>query len=187
MAAPTERLERAQLISRPIDEVFAFFSNAANLETLTPRTLRFRILTPLPIEMRAGARIEYALSLFGVPLRWRTLITEYEPGVRFVDEQESGPYALWRHVHEFEATEDGTLMRDSVDYRLPFGVLGRLVHALWVRRTLEGIFDFRRQAIRDIFESSAGRPADGEPQRLASDPAAPLPAGAPRAARSTIG
>lgn len=120
------RLERTQVIARPLDEVFAFFADAANLEALTSPFLRFRFLTPLPFAMRVGVTIDYALSLYGVPTGWRSRITEWEPGVAFVDEQESGPYALWRHTHSFEARGDSTLVRDVVDYAEPFGPLGRL-------------------------------------------------------------
>jgi ligand-binding SRPBCC domain-containing protein len=144
---PTHRLVREQLIERPLAEVFTFFSDAANLEALTPSFLRFRILTPMPVEMCAGLELRYQLSLFGVPMRWRTRITEWQPGVRFVDEQESGPYAVWRHLHEFEARGDFTLMRDTVDYREPLGPLGVIAHKLLVRRTVERIFDFRREAV----------------------------------------
>lgn len=145
------RLERAQLVPRPIGEVFAFFAEAGNLEALTPPFLRFRILTPSPIAMRPGARIDYALSIAGVPFRWRTRITAWEPGVRFVDEQEAGPYAVWRHTHAFEARGDATLVRDVVEYALPLGPLGALAHAVAVRRTLRRIFDFRREAVRRRF------------------------------------
>ena len=151
------RLERTQLIPRSCDEVFPFFADASNLEAITPPFLRFRILTPTPIEMRAGARIDFALKLFGVPVRWRTC--SVEPGVRFVDEQESGPYAFWRHVHEFEARGGSTMMRDTVEYAEPLGPLGRLAHALFVERTLDRIFDFRRDTIRRLFESNASSPA----------------------------
>src|SRR5690606_28458036 len=133
----------AQLVRRPLEEVFAFFADAANLEPLTPPFLRFRILTPVPIEMRPGARIVYRLALLGVPVRWRTRITVWEPGARFVDEQESGPYAVWRHTHEFERRGTSTMVRDSVDYALPLGPLGDLVRRAFVARTLERIFDFR--------------------------------------------
>lgn len=135
-----------------MDDVFEFFADAANLEALTPAFLRFRIHTPLPITMRVGARIEYSLSLFGVPLRWRTRIAEWSPGLRFVDEQESGPYALWHHTHEFDEVDGGVLMRDRVRYREPLGVLGVIAHHLFVRRTLETIFDYRSKAIREQLE-----------------------------------
>lgn len=139
-------LTREQRIDRPIKQVFDFFSRAENLEALTPAFLRFRYLTPLPIEMCEGARIEYALSLFGLPIRWRTRISAWQPGRRFIDEQESGPYALWRHEHIFESASDATVMRDVVTYREPLGVLGSAAHVLFVERLLERIFDYRRDA-----------------------------------------
>ncbi len=98
------------MLPRPVEEVFAFFSDARNLEAITPPFLRFRIRTPMPIPMCAGTRIEYTLWLYGAPVRWRTLITRWEPGACFVDEQELGPYALWRHTHEFESRGRSTLM-----------------------------------------------------------------------------
>jgi hypothetical protein len=145
-------------VRRPLPEVFGFFSDAANLDALTPPFLHFRILTPMPIELRAGARLDYQLSLFGVPVRWRTRITAWQPGERFVDEQESGPYAIWRHTHEFEARGSSTLMRDVVDYSLPLGPAGAVAHALFVRRTLERIFDFRRDAVARLLEHSRAEP-----------------------------
>jgi ligand-binding SRPBCC domain-containing protein len=144
-------LEREQRVLRPRSEVFAFFAEASNLERLTPPTLRFRILTPLPITMRAGAIIDYRLSLMGVPFRWRTVIELFEPEVRFVDMQQAGPYALWRHLHEFVEVPGGTLVRDRVEYRLPLGPLGHLAHALLVRRQLRRIFDYRREVIAALF------------------------------------
>lgn len=153
------QLVRTQLVAAPLDEVFAFFSDAANLEALTPPFLHFRILTPLPIAMHVGARIDYQLSLFGVPLRWRTRITDWQPGRSFVDEQESGPYASWRHTHEFEARGDGTLMRDVVSYLEPFGALGGLAHVLFVGRTLDRIFDFRRDAVEHLLTRAPVTPS----------------------------
>lgn len=152
-------LEREQLVPRPQREVFAFFSNARNLEAITPAFLRFRIETPEPIAMRAGSRIAYALSLFGVPLRWLTLIEAWEPEERFVDVQLRGPYALWRHTHTFRAAPGGTLVRDRVEYALPLGWLGEVAHALLVRRTLARIFDHRRDRIARLL---AAPPARGD-------------------------
>jgi ligand-binding SRPBCC domain-containing protein len=151
MRPRVHRLERSQRIPGRRDEVFAFFADASNLEAITPPFLHFRILSPLPIEMRAGARIDYALSLGGVPLKWRTRITDWEPGVHFVDEQESGPYALWRHTHRFEDQGSSTLMSDLVEYAEPLGALGWVAHVLFVERALDRIFDFRRDAIRRRF------------------------------------
>jgi ligand-binding SRPBCC domain-containing protein len=146
MATRTHRLERFQTIPRERDEVFEFFADAANLERLTPPFLCFRILTALPIPMLSGTRIEYFIRLFGLPFNWRTLITRWEPGVSFVDEQESGPYALWRHTHRFESHGGKTIMHDLVEYAEPFGPLGTVAHGLVVKRTLDRIFDFRRDA-----------------------------------------
>jgi ligand-binding SRPBCC domain-containing protein len=140
-------LEREQRIPRPRAEVFRFFADAHNLERITPPGLRFRILTPGPIVMRAGAIIEYQLRLFGVPFRWRTVIETWDPPARFVDVQERGPYRVWRHTHTFEEVSGGTLMRDRVEYQLPFGPLGRLVHGLFVERQVAAIFAFRQQVV----------------------------------------
>ena len=149
------QLSRTQLIQRPTPEVFAFFSDASNLDALTPPFLNFRILTPMPVEIRQGTQLDYQLSLFGLPFRWRTRITDWKPNVRFVDEQESGPYALWRHTHEFEARGNATLMRDVVDYTEPLGAIGAVAHHLFVRRTLERIFDYRRDAVMRLVEHSS--------------------------------
>jgi ligand-binding SRPBCC domain-containing protein len=148
------QLSRTQLVGRPLPEVFAVFSDASNLDALTPPFLRFQILTPMPVELRVGAQLDYQLSLFGVPVRWRTRISDWQPQERFVDEQESGPYAFWRHTHEFEAREGSTLMRDVVDYSEPFGPVGTVAHVLFVRRTLDRIFDFRRDAILRLLDRS---------------------------------
>jgi ligand-binding SRPBCC domain-containing protein len=144
------RLEREQIIPRPMEEVFRYFSRAENLETLTPPFLRFRILSKPPIHMREGTHLEYALRLYCIPIRWRTLIEAWEPERRFVDVQVRGPYKLWRHTHSFEAVPAGTLMVDTVDYALHFGPLGALMHAVLVRRSLDRIFTYRRQKIRTL-------------------------------------
>jgi ligand-binding SRPBCC domain-containing protein len=172
MSPRVHRLERSQRIPRRRGEVFAFFADASNLEAITPPFLHFRILSPLPIEMRSGARIDYALSLGGVPLKWRTRITEWEPGVHFVDEQESGPYARWRHTHRFEDQGSSTLMRDSVEYSEPLGALGWVAHGLFVERVLERIFDFRRDAIQRRFGPAAPVHSSSSPLHLvaAADP-----------------
>jgi len=144
-------LRERQEVARPLDEVFEVFSRPENLEALTPDELRFRILTPKPVEMRAGTLIDYELRLSGVPIRWRTLITTCEPPHRFVDEQLKGPYALWHHRHTFTAVDGGTAIEDEVHYALPFGPLGRIAHALYVRRSLRRIFAFRRGMIAARF------------------------------------
>ena len=131
--------------------MFPFFADAWNLEAITPPELRFRILTPPPLEMREGALLEYRLALWGMPLRWRTRITAWDPPHRFVDEQIRGPYRSWRHTHQFRLVGDGgTIMLDRVEYALPFAPFGELAHFL-VRRHLERIFDYRREVIRERF------------------------------------
>jgi ligand-binding SRPBCC domain-containing protein len=141
-------LRREQALPAPPAEVFPFFADAHNLEAITPPWLGFRVLTPRPVEMRPGALIEYRLRLRGIPLAWLTRISEWVPGVRFVDEQLSGPYRLWHHTHEFAPhAGGGTLMRDTVRYALPYWPLGEVAHALVVRRDLEAIFDHRRDAV----------------------------------------
>jgi ligand-binding SRPBCC domain-containing protein len=145
------QLERVQMIPRPLGDVFRFFADAFNLEAITPPFLRFRIVTPPPIVLAAGTLIDYRLRLFGVPFRWRTRIERFEPESGFVDAQVRGPYRLWHHTHAFEQVGATTRMRDRVRYALPLGPLGRLSHALVVRRTLETIFDYRRDRISELF------------------------------------
>jgi ligand-binding SRPBCC domain-containing protein len=142
-------LERDQLIPREREEVFAFFSDAFNLEAITPPWLGFRVVTPGPVEMSAGTLIEYRLKLHGLRMNWLTRIEIWEPGRRFVDTQVRGPYRLWRHTHVFEDHPVGTLVRDRVSYEIPAGPLGELVRLLIVRRDLDRIFDHRRLAVAE--------------------------------------
>jgi ligand-binding SRPBCC domain-containing protein len=159
-------LEREQFIPRPRTEVFRFFEDAGNLQQITPPWLHFRIQTPLPLEMKPGALLEYRLRLYGLPLFWRTRIECYEPPVRFVDKQLRGPYRLWEHTHEFTETPDGTLMRDIVRYQLPFGPLGTLTHALTVQHLLCRIFDFRRDVIAKEFGGELEREVPTMPEMV---------------------
>jgi ligand-binding SRPBCC domain-containing protein len=152
--ATRHRLEREQLVRAPRSAVFEFFSAAENLERLTPPFLKFQILSPLPIEMRAGQHIEYRIALGFVPMRWLTEITEWQPATHFVDEQLRGPYRYWHHLHEFSDAPDGTLMRDVVDYELPLGPLGGLAHEIAVRHLLRRIFDYRFAAVALAFPDS---------------------------------
>ncbi len=144
-------LRAQQFIPRPIDEVFAFFEKPANLGEITPGDMEFRILTPLPFTIQQGRIIDYVIHLFGLPMHWRTLITEYEPPYRFVDEQLKGPYIMWHHTHSFKPVEGGTLMRDEVRYVMPFGFLGEWVQRLFVRRQVKKIFEYRKKVLQQRF------------------------------------
>jgi len=144
-------LEREQIIPLSRSKTFAFFGDAMNLERITPPLLRFRVLSESPSEMKAAALLEYKLKLFGIPFRWLTLIEKWSPEESFVDTQLTGPYALWHHTHTFEAiAPDKTLMRDRVLYRIPYGIFGRLAHALFVKRTLKSIFDYRAETVANL-------------------------------------
>ena len=132
----------------PPEELFPFFADAGNLDAITPKWLNFRIATPRPIEMREGALIDYKLRVRGMPLRWRTLIREWNPPHSFVDEQLRGPYRQWIHRHTFEPQNGGTLARDIVHYAVPFDFIA---HPLFVRRDIERIFAYRQEALRKKF------------------------------------
>jgi ligand-binding SRPBCC domain-containing protein len=135
--------------------IFPFFADAGNLEALTPPWLNFKILTPLPIDVHEGTLIDYRLRLRGVPVRWRTRISVWQPPYRFVDEQLRGPYRQWIHEHTFEAHQGGTLVRDHVRYAVPFDWL---VHRLLVRPDVERIFRYRAAELRRRFPGEkAGR------------------------------
>ncbi|MCX7420620.1 MAG: SRPBCC family protein [Planctomycetia bacterium] len=149
------RLFREQMIAKPINEVFQFFADAQNLETLTPPRVNFQILTPLPIEMHTGAIIQYSLKLHGIPVQWTTAITGWKPPFEFVDVQLRGPYVMWHHRHNFEAIGEQTLMTDEIHYSLPFGWLGRLAHTLFVSHDLSTIFEFRRNVVERLMGSAS--------------------------------
>jgi ligand-binding SRPBCC domain-containing protein len=145
------RLVHEQVVPRPLNDVFAFFSRAENLETITPDFLHFKILSIGPQPVQTGTLINYSLRVRGLPLHWTSKITEWEPPNRFVDLQVRGPYKLWRHTHRFIAEGNNTRIIDDVVYALPLGPLGRLAHWLMVKRDVEGIFAFREQKIRALF------------------------------------
>lgn len=135
-------------LPKPLSEVFPFFSDAYNLETLTPPLLKFEVLTPAPIPMKVGQTIDYRLRVRGVPLRWRSEITAWEPPHRFVDEQVRGPYRLWRHEHRFREEDGVTIAEDHVEYAV---LGGSLVHWLLVERDVKKIFEYRRRRMEEIF------------------------------------
>lgn len=148
-------LDQTQRIEAPPQTVFAFFSDPANLARITPPWLSFRIHGAMPRPIQEGSRIEYRIRWTVFRLRWVTRITRWSPTAGFQDLQEEGPYAAWIHTHRFTPDGTGVIMQDHVEYALPLGVLGRLVHRLRVRRQLEQIFEYRRDAIERLFP--AGR------------------------------
>jgi ligand-binding SRPBCC domain-containing protein len=142
-------LETRGWLPRPRVAVFAFFADPANLARITPPWLGFRLLPPAP-PMAAGAVFDYRISWLGVPVRWRSFIREFDPPVRFVDVQVRGPYARWEHRHLFLEEAGGTWIEDRVTYRLPFGPLGRLAHAVLVRRQLAAVWRYRARRIGEL-------------------------------------
>ncbi len=135
-----------------IAEVFSFFADARNLETLTPPWLNFEILTPGTVEMKRGTLIDYRLRLHGFPLRWRSEITAWEPPFRFVDQQRHGPYRLWIHEHNFSECNQGTLVQDRIEYAT-WG--GRFIQKLLVLPDLKKIFAYRHDKLKQIFQPPA--------------------------------
>ena len=147
-----QRLERVQFLPLSIEEAWNFFSSPENLDVITPEDLSFEIKSDLPEKMYAGMIIEYRLKLFGfVPQNWVTEITQVEEHRFFIDEQKFGPYSFWHHQHWFESVEGGTEMRDILHYRLPFGVLGKMVHTLFIKQQVENIFSHRKKVLNQLF------------------------------------
>jgi ligand-binding SRPBCC domain-containing protein len=166
--APTRdgcRLEATQFLPQSRDRVFGFFSDAFQLETITPPWLQFAVLTPAPICIEAGTIIHYRLRLHGVPIRWQSRISVWEPPRHFMDEQTRGPYRRWRHQHILEAVDGGTLCRDIVDYAVPGGWL---IDALVVRGDVLKIFSFRQARLRELFPAFE-LPQDKAASRSTSD------------------
>ena len=140
------------VVPASLEDTFAFFSDASNLERLTPPWLNFRIKTPMPIVMREGLEIDYQILLHGFPVPWKSRIDVWEPGVRFVDRQLSGPYRWWHHEHRFEPVPAGTRVIDQVEFvpRLRW-VTGRMV-----KRDVERIFAYRKQTLSQLFRTAGG-------------------------------
>ena len=144
-------LHRGQWIDRPVDEVFSFFSEACNLDHITPPWLHFRVLRRSERELRSGTLIDYKLVWRGLPLNWTSRIEEWKPPFRFVDVQLKGPCRLWHHTHNFEALDGGTLISDEVRYAVPYGPPGEFFAGWLVGRDVEIIFDYRATAIAAVF------------------------------------
>jgi ligand-binding SRPBCC domain-containing protein len=144
----THTLRSAVLIARPVEEVFAFFSDAHNLEILTPPWLHFRTVTADPIVLAVGTRFRHRIRVKGIPLRWESEITAWEPPYHFQDEQLRGPYRSWRHDHYFSARGGGTLLEDHVEYSV---LGGSVINTLLVEPDLLRVFEYRRRKMLEIF------------------------------------
>tara|TARA_X000000368_G_scaffold346469_1_gene285798 strand:+ start:1618 stop:2106 length:489 start_codon:yes stop_codon:yes gene_type:complete len=144
-------LSASHHVDAPLEKVFNFFSKPENLSKITPAKMGFNVLTPSPIKMERGALIDYTIKVFIFPLRWRTLITAYDPPNKFVDEQLKGPYSFWHHTHTFEANNNGVVIKDVIKYSIPMGILGRVLHYLWIKNDLKKVFDYRKEVIDRIF------------------------------------
>ena len=148
------RLKREQLIERPLPEVFKLFEKPENLALISPPAMAYSILTPRPIDKKVGSLIDFSVSVFGIGMHWTSMITDYKPPYKFVEVQLKGPYTFWHHTHKFDESNRGTLIVDDVRYILPFGLLGRLVHALFIKRKINKIFDYRAQVAKHTFEET---------------------------------
>ena len=144
-------LDVEQFIDQPVEKVFEYFSRPENLEEITPPRLGFTIMTPIPIPMEKGSLIDYTIRILGFSVHWRTLITSYDPPHGFVDEQIKGPYVLWHHRHSFKKENGGTIIRDTVRYVVPLGIIGRFLNLIWIRKDLKDIFAYRRKFIANKF------------------------------------
>ena len=144
-------LEYRTKLYRPLEEVFEFFSNAEKLDAVTSPDLSFTFLTPRPIKMHVGALIDYRIKLMGIPFFWRTLITDWEPPYRFVDQQLRGPYVLWHHEHTFEDKGEYILMTDRVHYLSPGWIFEPLIDKIFVRQQLEGVWAYREKCFKELF------------------------------------
>ena len=146
-------LHRTQQLNCDIDTAWNFFSSPYNLSKITPKDMGFVVLTDLKNDtMYKGMEIDYKVTpLFGIPMKWKTKITQVDLHKSFTDFQEKGPYKLWNHHHEFIENKDGVLMKDKLTYEMPYGVLGRITHTLIVKKKLKAIFDYRFQVLEELF------------------------------------
>ena len=141
----------SQWIPTSLESTFTFFADARNLERITPPFLKFCILTPTPIEMYSGTLIDYQLRLRGIPIRWRTKITEWDPPYSFTDIQLHGPYRKWVHQHSFYAESGGTRVSDKIHYIVPCGTI---IDRLLVKPDLRKVFAYRHMRIKELLVST---------------------------------
>lgn len=147
----THSLIRKTIINKPLEEVFHFFSQAENLNALTPPELQFKILTPLPIKMKEGTIIDYKIKLNGIPFTWKTEINKWQENEYFIDQQIKGPYKIWHHKHSFKSLVGATEMTDEVNYLSPGWLVEPIIQYLFIKRKVESIFDYRNTKLKEIF------------------------------------
>lgn len=145
---------QTSVVRAPIEKVFEFFSDAKNLETITPPFLQFKILNQSTPTIQEGTTFTYRLKIHGIPIQWTTLIKEWVPNSHFVDTQLSGPYKKWHHLHTFKSIPEGTFMEDTVNYSVHMGLIGQWLTGRWVRRDVESIFAFRGRKVQSLFPSN---------------------------------
>lgn len=146
--------KRTQFVNSPLNEVFYFFSEAKNLETITPPYLNFKILKTSTADIQKGTLIDYQLKLHGIPFKWKTHIKDFQQNKMFIDEQIKGPYKKWIHTHSFKEKDGGTLIEDHVVYKIPLGGLGKLLLGKYIKSDLEKIFSYREKIIEEYFKKS---------------------------------
>lgn len=147
------QLYREQQLNSDIETAWSFFSSPLNLSKITPKNMGFNVINNLSNkDIYEGMIIEYRVSpMLHIPLKWVTKITQVEKNKSFTDFQEKGPYKYWNHFHEFVPNEKGVLMKDIVDYELPFGLLGRIAHKIFIKKKLQNIFNYRYQFLDKYF------------------------------------
>tara|TARA_B100000427_G_scaffold61291_2_gene48311 strand:- start:111 stop:557 length:447 start_codon:yes stop_codon:yes gene_type:complete len=140
-------LKDSLFVNKPLDDVFSFFNTPKNLSVITPRYMNFKILTPDPIIMKEGAVFDYSINIVGVPLRWTSMIVDYEPPYKFADIQLRGPHSYWHHLHEFKSQDGGTLITDTVHMLMPYGLFGKLGYHLVAKHLNKGMFSHRKKVV----------------------------------------
>src|SRR5690606_10955987 len=150
------QLFREQQLFCDLDTAWNFFSNPNNLSKITPEDMGFTVLLqPDSDKIYEGMLIDYTVSpILRIPLNWQTRITQVDCNKSFTDYQQKGPYKYWNHFHEFIPNDKGVLMRDTVDYELPLGVLGTVAHRVMVKKKLETIFNYRYSVLENLFNNN---------------------------------
>jgi ligand-binding SRPBCC domain-containing protein len=146
------QLKRTQFVKTDLATCWDFFSSPSNLSKITPKYMGFDVLTEETSVMYEGLMIEYRVRpIFNIPMKWVTEITHVKDQLYFVDEQRKGPYTIWHHEHHFKEVNGGVEMTDIVSYELPFGIIGKIVHPILVKKKLEEIFAYRFKVVDEFF------------------------------------